>query len=190
MPIFFRKRAALLPPAATSLIIVLFVGYLAHLGGALNAQLWGPYRLWHLLLCAGAIIWGAGGGDAAGGEGGGTEAAVSHILVEDAALCEHLRDELTGAEDLASAFAAAADRHSICETSKSWGGSLGQICPGLMPAEFDEVCWAAPLHEVPTRRTQRARAHHAPAVAEPTKDGSVVAHRRCKGPWRPSTAST
>lgn len=61
-------------------------------------------------------------------------ATARHILVNDEATCEQLKQQIAeGAE-----FADLAKEHSSCPSGKQ-GGDLGEFGPGQMVPEFDQV---------------------------------------------------
>jgi len=81
---------------------------------------------------------------AMGGGGGGKTVSASHILVKEEAVCAELKAQVTSGK---AEFADLAKTHSTCPSGKK-GGSLGTFSPGQMVAEFDKVCWSAPIGEV------------------------------------------
>ncbi|EOD12181.1 hypothetical protein EMIHUDRAFT_420427 [Emiliania huxleyi CCMP1516] len=71
-------------------------------------------------------------------------ATASHILVEQQALANELKERLAGGAD----FASLAREHSQCPSGQKRDGSLGSFPPGQMVPAFDEIVWTAPLGEV------------------------------------------
>jgi peptidyl-prolyl cis-trans isomerase C len=61
-------------------------------------------------------------------------ATARHILVNDEAICEQLKQQITDGAD----FADLAKEHSSCPSGKQ-GGGLGEFGPGQMVPEFDRV---------------------------------------------------
>jgi peptidyl-prolyl cis-trans isomerase C len=61
-------------------------------------------------------------------------ATARHILVNDEATCEQLKQQITDGAD----FADLAKEHSSCPSGKQ-GGTLGEFGPGQMVPEFDRV---------------------------------------------------
>ena len=61
-------------------------------------------------------------------------ATARHILVSNEAICEQLKQQITGGAD----FAALAKEHSSCPSGRQ-GGDLGEFGPGQMVPEFDRV---------------------------------------------------
>jgi peptidyl-prolyl cis-trans isomerase C len=70
-------------------------------------------------------------------------AAARHILVDDEATCLRLKQDIEGGAD----FGDVAKAHSTCPSSRR-GGELGEVGPGEMVREFDEVVFSAPLNAV------------------------------------------
>ena len=110
----------------------------------LTAPIFGPLAPWHLVLLLVMAYRKLGGGS-----GGSRKVSASHILVKEEGKCEVLLTELAGkdADELGSAFAKLAQKHSTCPSGQK-GGSLGEFGPGQMVAAFDKVCWSAPVGEV------------------------------------------
>ena len=71
------------------------------------------------------------------------KATARHILVDDQAFCEELKQRIEGGTD----FAELAREHSTCPSGRR-GGDLGSFGPGQMVKEFDSVVFSAPLNEV------------------------------------------
>jgi len=61
-------------------------------------------------------------------------AVARHILVSAEQECQELKDRINSGEK----FEDIAKAHSICP-SKADGGDLGEISPGMMVKEFDDV---------------------------------------------------
>ena len=70
-------------------------------------------------------------------------ASARHILVEDEALCEDLKQQIADGAD----FADIAKEHSQCPSGKD-GGSLGEFGPGQMVPEFDQVVFTDEVNVV------------------------------------------
>ncbi len=70
-------------------------------------------------------------------------ACARHILVDNEAKCEELKQEILAGAD----FAEVAEKHSTCPSGKS-GGSLGKFGPGQMVSEFDKVVFNGELNIV------------------------------------------
>lgn len=70
-------------------------------------------------------------------------ATARHILVEDEALCEALKQKILDG----AAFADMAREHSTCPSGRR-GGDLGSFGGGQMVQEFDAVVFSAPINEV------------------------------------------
>ena len=70
-------------------------------------------------------------------------ASARHILVEDEALCEDLKQQIADGSD----FADIAKEHSKCPSGQD-GGSLGEFGPGQMVPEFDQVIFSGELGRV------------------------------------------
>jgi len=70
-------------------------------------------------------------------------ASARHILVKDRDACERIKAEIEAGAD----FADMARQHSDCPSGQR-GGDLGSFARGRMVKEFDEVVFAAPLHQV------------------------------------------
>jgi peptidyl-prolyl cis-trans isomerase C len=62
-------------------------------------------------------------------------ASARHILVEDEALCQTLKEQINAGE---KSFEEVAKEHSLCP-SKAQGGDLGRFGQGQMVPEFDQV---------------------------------------------------
>jgi len=88
-----------------------------------------------------------------------TRVRVSHILVDS----EGLADECVSLLEKGTAFAELAESVSTCD-SKSRGGDLGWITPGLMVPEFDAAAFTFPPGEVVT--VQSDFGWHVVCVAE------------------------
>lgn len=71
------------------------------------------------------------------------QASARHILVEDEAFCEELKQKIEGGVD----FADAAKEHSKCPSGRD-GGALGEFGPGQMVPEFDAVVFSGELGQV------------------------------------------
>lgn len=71
------------------------------------------------------------------------KATARHILVDDEAQCQSLKDEIAGGAD----FAELARQHSSCPSGQQ-GGDLGEFGPGMMVKEFDEVVFSADIGTV------------------------------------------
>lgn len=71
------------------------------------------------------------------------KASARHILVDNEAKCEQLKQEIEGGAD----FAEVARQHSTCPSGQR-GGELGEFSPGQMVREFDEVVFSAELNTV------------------------------------------
>jgi len=63
------------------------------------------------------------------------QASARHILVEDEALCQSLKEQINSGE---RSFEEVAKAHSLCP-SGAQGGDLGRFGQGQMVAEFDRV---------------------------------------------------
>jgi peptidyl-prolyl cis-trans isomerase C len=61
-------------------------------------------------------------------------ATARHILVDNEAKCNELKEEIANGAD----FAEVAQQYSTCPSSRN-GGDLGQFGPGQMVPEFDEA---------------------------------------------------
>jgi len=72
-----------------------------------------------------------------------TRARARHILVETAAQCEELKNQILSGAD----FAEVAKQHSLCP-SGAQGGDLGEFGRGQMVREFDEVVFTGELNKV------------------------------------------
>ena len=70
-------------------------------------------------------------------------ATARHILVDDKAFCEELKERIQDGTD----FAEMAREHSTCPSGQR-GGDLGSFGRGQMVKEFDSVVFTAPLNEV------------------------------------------
>jgi peptidyl-prolyl cis-trans isomerase C len=70
-------------------------------------------------------------------------ATARHILVEDEAACEELKQQIEGGMD----FTEAAKEHSQCPSGRD-GGALGEFGPGQMVPEFDQVVFSGELGQV------------------------------------------
>jgi len=107
-------------------------------------------------------------------------ATASHILVEQQALANELKERLAGGAD----FASLAREHSQCPSGQKRDGSLGSFPPGQMVPAFDEIVWTAPLGEVQGQRGRTAPtvgpARAPPLWVAPTCAGS--AHAQVQGP--------
>jgi peptidyl-prolyl cis-trans isomerase C len=66
-----------------------------------------------------------------------------HILVEDEALCESLKQQIQDG----TSFEEVAMEHSLCPSSQE-GGALGEFSPGQMVPEFDQVVFSAEVNQV------------------------------------------
>jgi len=62
-------------------------------------------------------------------------ASARHILVEDEALCQSLKEQINAGE---KTFEEVAKEHSTCP-SGAQGGDLGRFAQGQMVPEFDKV---------------------------------------------------
>ncbi|TQV86441.1 peptidylprolyl isomerase [Aliikangiella coralliicola] len=72
-----------------------------------------------------------------------TTATARHILVSSEDKCNALKAQIAEGAD----FAELAKEHSTCPSGKS-GGDLGSFGPGMMVAEFDQVCFNEAVGEV------------------------------------------
>jgi len=72
-----------------------------------------------------------------------SRASARHILVEDEALCETLKQQIEEGAD----FADVAKEHSQCPSGQQ-GGALGEFGPGQMVPEFDQVVFSGELNQV------------------------------------------
>mmetsp|Transcript_39602 Transcript_39602/g.77442 ORF Transcript_39602/g.77442 Transcript_39602/m.77442 type:complete len:189 (-) Transcript_39602:270-836(-) len=117
-------------------------------GISLNMEVYGPMKLWHVLLVAVYVLWGYCNNFFAG-SAGGKQVSASHILVKDKdlALLEEVKARLSASKELGKEFAELAKKHSTCPSSRK-GGALGTFGPGQMVPAFDKVCWSAPVGEV------------------------------------------
>jgi len=70
-------------------------------------------------------------------------ATARHILVSSEEQCNELKTQIANGAD----FAEVAKQHSTCPSGKS-GGDLGSFGPGMMVAEFDQVCFEESVGEV------------------------------------------
>ena len=70
-------------------------------------------------------------------------ASARHILVEDEALCEDLKQQIADGAD----FADIAKEHSQCPSGRD-GGALGEFGRGQMVPEFDEVVFTGEVNVV------------------------------------------
>ncbi len=70
-------------------------------------------------------------------------AAARHILVDNEAKCEELKQQIESGTD----FAEVAKAHSSCPSGRS-GGDLGEFGRGQMVKEFDEVVFNGELNTV------------------------------------------
>lgn len=70
-------------------------------------------------------------------------ASARHILVDNEALCNSLKEQIEQGAD----FAELAKEHSQCPSAHD-GGALGEFGPGMMVPEFDTVVFNAPLNTV------------------------------------------
>lgn len=70
-------------------------------------------------------------------------ARARHILVDNEAKCEELKQEIEGGAD----FADIAKANSTCPSGRS-GGDLGEFSQGQMVKEFDEVVFSGDLNTV------------------------------------------
>ena len=70
-------------------------------------------------------------------------ASARHILVEDEALCEDLKQQIADGAD----FADLAKEHSQCPSGRD-GGALGEFGRGQMVPEFDEVVFTGAVNVV------------------------------------------
>jgi peptidyl-prolyl cis-trans isomerase C len=71
------------------------------------------------------------------------KAKARHILVDSAAKCEDLKQQIADGAD----FAEIARKHSSCPSGKS-GGDLGEFGRGQMVKEFDEVVFNGAVNVV------------------------------------------
>ena len=71
------------------------------------------------------------------------QATARHILVDDEAFCEELKNKIQDGAD----FGDVAREHSTCPSGRR-GGDLGSFGPGQMVKEFDTVVFSAELNEV------------------------------------------
>eukprot|EP00588_Corethron_pennatum_P009593 CAMPEP_0194271510 /NCGR_PEP_ID=MMETSP0169-20130528/5267_1 /TAXON_ID=218684 /ORGANISM="Corethron pennatum, Strain L29A3" /LENGTH=154 /DNA_ID=CAMNT_0039013869 /DNA_START=65 /DNA_END=529 /DNA_ORIENTATION=- len=117
-------------------------------GLSLTAEVYGPVKLWHVLLVAAYVLWGYRNSFFAGGAGG-KQVTVSHILVkeQDLELLEDVKVKLHASAELGKTFVSLAKKHSTCPSGRK-GGALGTFGPGRMVPAFDRVCWSAPVGEV------------------------------------------
>lgn len=72
-----------------------------------------------------------------------SRASARHILVEEEALCETLKQQIEDGAD----FAEVAKEHSQCPSGQQ-GGALGEFGPGQMVPEFDQVVFSGELNQV------------------------------------------
>lgn len=72
-----------------------------------------------------------------------TLANARHILVDNEAQCQDLKERILAGED----FAELARTYSSCPSGQD-GGALGEFGPGMMVPEFDRVVFSAPVNEV------------------------------------------
>jgi peptidyl-prolyl cis-trans isomerase C len=72
-----------------------------------------------------------------------TLANARHILVDNEAQCQDLKERILAGED----FAELAKAYSNCPSGQD-GGALGEFGPGMMVPEFDRVVFSAPVNEV------------------------------------------
>lgn len=70
-------------------------------------------------------------------------ATARHILVDNEARCEELKQQIESGTD----FADVAKAHSTCPSGRS-GGDLGEFGRGQMVKEFDEVVFNGDLNTV------------------------------------------
>ena len=70
-------------------------------------------------------------------------ARARHILVSTEETCQDLKNQIESGSD----FAAMAEEHSQCPSSKK-GGDLGEFGPGQMVKEFDQVVFSAEIGKV------------------------------------------
>ncbi|MAV35948.1 MAG: peptidylprolyl isomerase [Planctomycetaceae bacterium] len=70
-------------------------------------------------------------------------ATARHILVQEQALCESLKQQIQDGAD----FADVAREHSQCPSGQQ-GGSLGEFGPGQMVPEFDQVVFSSEVNQV------------------------------------------
>lgn len=68
------------------------------------------------------------------------QAAARHILVDDEARCNELKQQIENGAD----FAQVARDNSRCPSSRD-GGNLGTFGRGQMVPEFDQVVFSAPI---------------------------------------------
>ena len=68
----------------------------------------------------------------------------SHILVEDEAIANEIKQKLTDGED----FAELAKEYSTDEGSKDNGGQLGFFPKGTMVTEFEDVAFTLPMNQI------------------------------------------
>jgi peptidyl-prolyl cis-trans isomerase C len=64
-------------------------------------------------------------------------ATARHILVDNEAKCNELKEEIENGAD----FAEIAQKYSTCPSSRN-GGDLGQFGPGQMVPEFDKAVFS------------------------------------------------
>ena len=72
-----------------------------------------------------------------------TQASARHILVDNAAHCLDLKNQIEAGAD----FAELARKHSSCPSARE-GGDLGTFGPGDMVPEFDQVVFSADVNSV------------------------------------------
>lgn len=72
-----------------------------------------------------------------------TTATARHILVDDQATCEQLKQDIEGG----GSFADVARQHSRCPSGRQ-GGDLGSFRPGQMVPEFDKVVFTSEVGKV------------------------------------------
>jgi peptidyl-prolyl cis-trans isomerase C len=70
-------------------------------------------------------------------------ASARHILVDNEAKCEELKQQIEAGAD----FADVAKAHSTCPSGQS-GGELGEFGKGQMVKEFDDVVFSGDLNTV------------------------------------------
>ena len=71
------------------------------------------------------------------------KARARHILVSTEEVCNQLKQQLAAGED----FSGLAKEHSECPSGQQ-GGDLGELTPGMMVREFDDVVFKAAIGEV------------------------------------------
>ena len=106
-------------------------------------------------------------------------ASARHILVEDEALCEDLKQQIADGAD----FADLAKEHSQCPSGRD-GGALGEFGRGQLVPEFDEgalhtqLKYLESLVDLPRAARRRSQAMCLSRNAT-TSSGGGVAGSRC-----------